>query len=715
MVLIEDLHLAHAEGLELFLSLAQAIAHRRVLLIGTARPKLGEDQLGAFSRARHCRVLTPARLEPDELRRLLKDALGSNRVADALFSRIAVKSGGKPLYVFEILRGLREGQFLGEQADGTWVTTREIRELTVPSTVRDLVLSRVEDLDKVDRRILQMAACCGFEFDPEVLAEALSIDSLALRRRLSVLERGHQLVRSKGSTCSFDDHPLQEALYEALSPMAKRRFHAGLGQAVERRTSADTCELSSLSGEVAVELCRHYFRGGTPRAGARYFDTAVDHLAAANLNGPAADLMERALDSRGLLSGARRVEILLRQAGHLDLLGWREEEAEGLSRARELADDIGLPALRARAHRRSGAYHRRVAEYGRSREHLTLASQFARAAGDGREEAAAAGDLGIVAWREGRFDEARECLERAMLLAAREGYRPAEALYRGNLGLVHLAQGRCEEARLSHESFLDFAREHGDRRNEALHTGYLADVYWAMGCNEQALEHYERSLALARSLGDRRGEGVGYLRFGLLFPEIGKRQSGLEHLEEAREVFKQTSFRVGEAAALHGIGAVAEADGRLQDAERYYEESLTERREIGNRVGVAESLLDLGRLHGRMDRPGAAMRELVEAQSIGRELDWPQTTVLAVGYLALIERGDVNYAGRMLEREESRLSRRDLMEAHYVLHRASGGDRHLKSARLALDELVANSPPECREEMRKSVPLHREIITACGD
>ncbi len=715
IVLIEDLHLAHEEGVELFFHLARAVAHHAILLLGTARPDLDDNRIRRFAKLRQSKLITPSRLSSTDLQSLLVDALGSERLAVMLKNRIAVKSGGKPLYVFEILRGLREGQFLGQESDGTWVTTREIREIAVPSTVRDLVLSRIKDLDRVDRRVLEMASCFGFEFDPDLMSAALGIDVIALRKRLSTLERGHQLVRSGGNRYTFDDHPVQEALYENLSAMARRKFHSALARALERRESADTCDLASLEGGLAVQLCLHFLRGNSPRQGARYFEPAVNHLASGKLNGPAVKLMEQALAARGLLTGERRVGVLLRRAGHLDLLGWRKDEATTLEAARVLADEIGLAGLRARAARLCGAYRLRMAEYGKAREYLTRATHLARTASDPVEEAASTAELGNVACREGRFDEARENYGRAILLAAEGGDRRAEALSRGSLGLVYLAQGRHEEAGQAHREFVEFARETGDYRNEALHTGYLADVLWAEGRCEQALDLYEKALSIARSIGDRRGEGIGYLRFGQHYPRLGRRESGLKNLEEARAVFRETACPVGEAAALHGIGAVAEADGRLDEAERCYEESLLSCREIGNRTGVAESLLDLGRLHGRMDRPGAAMRELVEAQTIGRELDWPHSTVLAVGYLALIERGDVRYAGEMLDAQEGRLSCQDRMEAHYVLHRAAGGDRHLLSAKSALDQLVANAPSDCREEMRSEVPLHREITAATGD
>jgi len=46
---------------------------------------------------------------------LLADSLKSEHLAEDLAGKIAVKSDGNPYFVFEILRGLREGQFLARK------------------------------------------------------------------------------------------------------------------------------------------------------------------------------------------------------------------------------------------------------------------------------------------------------------------------------------------------------------------------------------------------------------------------------------------------------------------------------------------------------------------------------------------------------------------------------------------------------------------------
>jgi len=712
VVVIEDLLLAHEEGLELFRALASAVRGHRTLLIGTTRPGLAPSWVRSVEHLPAVQGIVLPRLSEGELRRLLIDALGSERLAAALLERIATKSGGKPLYVFEILRALREGQFLGRQPDGTWITTKEIRELLVPETVRDLVMARAAELEAEDRRLLELAACCGFEFDPGLLADAAGTDRIPLLRRLGRLERSTHLVRSIGRSYAFDDHPVQEMLYSALDPVRRRRFHAALGRALEARIGADRRAADEIDGGAAVALCRHFLKGGTPGKAGRYLDAALEHLARGFLSDPAVELMDLALAANRLLAGLRRARILVKKASHLDLLGWRDEERVALTEALTIAESANDPGLRARVRRLLGEHHRKGSDHGRARELLAVAMELASLAREPAEEAAAAGSLGLIAWSEGRYPEAERYHRRALTIVSRLRDEREEARHRSNLGLVHSALGRFESAREEQEEALRLARRVGDRRGEAQVTSRLADVLWARGRPQEAFDHYERSLSLARSIGDRRGVGLGCLCLGLIHREFGQAGDGRELLREALSIFRQTRFLEGEATALNGLGAIDEAEGSLVEAESHYSEALTLRRSIGSRCGVAESLLCRGRLNGMEGRSGAAMEDLVEALGLGREMDWPHTVVLAAVYLAYLGRGDAEYARSRLERHRGRLCHQARMEAHYVLHRTRKDEAHLAAARELLNDLLDLAPPGLRGSMSRGVPLHRGILDA---
>ena len=100
-----------------------------------------------------------------------------------------MKSDGNPFFVFEIIRGLREGQFITQKDDGTWVTTRVIGDLQIPSSVLDLVNARVADLTAEERDLLDVACCWGFEFDPGLVGEVLGVGRIPLLKRFGQIER----------------------------------------------------------------------------------------------------------------------------------------------------------------------------------------------------------------------------------------------------------------------------------------------------------------------------------------------------------------------------------------------------------------------------------------------------------------------------------------------------------------------------------------------
>src|SRR5262249_33294411 len=154
-----------------------------------------------------------------------------------------------------------EGQFISQTPDGTWVTTRVIGDIKIPSSVLDLVNARVADLTQEERDLLDVAACWGFEFDPGLVGDVLGIGRIPLLKRFGQIERRHRLVRSSGRNYAFDHHQVQEALYGSLHEQMREEYHAALASALETRTNAAQTDPGALGGAVCVDLAEHFLRG----------------------------------------------------------------------------------------------------------------------------------------------------------------------------------------------------------------------------------------------------------------------------------------------------------------------------------------------------------------------------------------------------------------------------------------------------------------------
>ncbi len=703
IVLVDDLHFAPEEGRALFTSVALAAPGHRVLLLGTMRPGVPEDWTAGVTRLDHATHLPLPRLGGKDVAALLVDAFRSERLAAELGFRIIEKSDGNPFFVFEIIRGLREGQFLAQGPDGSWHTTRIVEEIQVPSSVLDLVNARVADLGDDERNLLDVAACWGFEFDPLLVAAALGLERVPALQTLGRVEKRHRLVRSAGRRYQFDHHQVQEALYGALAEPLRESYHAALADVLERRLGGN------VTGDDAVALCEHLLAGAQGERALAYLGAALDHLEQGYQNNQAVVLADAALVVPGLVTNRERAELLLRKAQRLDILGRREAERAALDEARALADATGDPALCARSLDALGWHLTRVSNYSEAESSLRAALDLARAAGDKDEETAATLHLGVVFCDLGRHAEARELLERLLALARETGDRRGQANASGNLGSVFMGLGRYAEAREHFERSLALARETGDRRVQATATGNLGNIFSLLGRRAEAREHYERHLALARETGDRRGEAIALVNLGPAHLRLGETAPARRHLEDSLATCREIGARYVEGYALAGLSKVADAEGDTGAALARAEEWLALSRATGHGAAVANSLIAVAALLRRAGETESARGALEEALGLWRELGQAGEVAHALAMLACLPGGD---AGAAVEAVAAEGGDADSTELWFLLWQATGDRAHLEAAKRLLDEALASTPAEFHDSMRRNVRLNREILEA---
>ncbi len=753
IVLIDDLHFAPEEGRALFTALAMAVPGHRILLFGSTRRGPDDRWLGHFDRLGATR-LPLARLGPKDVARLLVDALRSERLAEELGWRILSKSDGNPFFVFEILRGLREGRMLTQHPDGTWGTTGVVADIQIPSSILDLVGARLADLDAEDRDLLDVASCAGFEFDPALVAAAVGAPVLPVLKRFAAIERRHALVRAAGRRLVFDHHQVQESIYGALYEQTREAYHAALGEALEARHGAATKDPAALDGALCVELAQQLLEGAQGEKALRYLDGALTHLERSYLNEAALALADRALAMPGLLTGAARVGVLTRKAERLQLLGRREPERAALDEALALSDALGAPLPRARVRRALGEHLWRTSRYAEAETALEAALPLFQAVGDRAGETAATRNLGIVAWHRGRLAEARarfeRCIElsrelgdaagvagatanlgvvldnlglavesRAKLeegraLARSIGHRQFEAVAIGNLGLALHGLGRFEEAQAHFERHLDLAREIGDRQGEASASGNLGLVLRAQGRFSEARSRSTRHLELSREIGYRKGEALAERHLGYTSLGLGDLVDARVHFDRALEAARQLEDRLNEWQALVALATLDDEEGDVVSAGRRFDEAARLRGDGGGSAVAADACLVRGAFLTRQGRCEEARVELDAALASAKRRSVPDVEVLVHAWRTHLS-GDVigeaiAAAEQGLRDHGARLAPPARMQAHWLLFRATGSRAHAQEARRMLDAMLALAPKECREPMRRNVRLHREIL-----
>jgi predicted ATPase/DNA-binding CsgD family transcriptional regulator len=171
LLVLEDLHWADRPTGQLLRHLLRRADRARLLVLGTVRRSRLDGQLltlGDDLRREHgAGVMLLRGLGVGEIRTLIGARSGLVARIDAdqrarLAEHLHRETGGNPLLVGEVLR----------QLDSQDPVSNVISPLSMPQTVRDAVISRLQALPKDTRHLLAVAAIAGRRFRVDVISQA---------------------------------------------------------------------------------------------------------------------------------------------------------------------------------------------------------------------------------------------------------------------------------------------------------------------------------------------------------------------------------------------------------------------------------------------------------------------------------------------------------------------------------------------------------------
>lgn len=701
ILVVEDLHWAGSESVELFRYVARGLADAAVLLVGVySDDELGDgDPLhGLLSAPRQEEVerILVASLDESAVEDLVRAIVGVERTVRSLARPLHVRAEGNPYLVLEMLTQLRADGALVERQDEGLDLARPVAVLEVPATAREVVSLKLGRLDEDERETLEAAAVIGRDFDAALLAAVLDQNRIHLLKRLAVLERKHRLVVSAGKgRLRFASHPVYQAVYEAIQPDLREAIHEVVADTIASQLE----DGEEPQGAVAFALLRHLFHAGRVTEAEPYLEAALDAMAATFHASYAIPFLEKIADAFQGAEPRKRLAIAMKQWAFYDLIASRKDQMHILEEAQGLAEQADMPDLRARVHAlRAGSYWY-TGDYARASEEARTGLELARAAENRKWEATCHHTLGAVAYRRGD-----------LTTCARE----------------------MREA-------LRIRREVGDRRGEASTLQALALVMPSIGETDRVLPTMEEALQIWREVGERRGEAAVTMNIGIRLVDDARYEEGLAYLEQAIAAHRETGALLSEAMALANLGRAHEVLGRLDEARAAWDRALAlftdlgdpngqilvrtmlgsalatagahaeARSQLEGAIALAESQgakaklvaahCEMGRLLGEMGDHMAGSRHLETALALAKDtgsLSGCVRTLSALGHSALVA-GDVERAVAYLAEALPDALRGDAAPAALVLTRyalalqAAGRAQEATSRAREARELIARS------------------------
>jgi len=273
---------------------------------------------------------------------------------------------------------------------------------------------------------------------------------------------------------------------------------------------------------------------------------------------------------------------------------WLDDERAALAAVAMHCAERGWPG---HATRLAAILFRHLNLGGHYPEAVTVYTHVASAAhrsGDDAAEAAALNALGIIDWRQARYEQASDRLQQALQMFRAAGDRVGQAGALGNLGLIYVNQGHFQEAVNAFGEVLNLFRQISDRPGEVRTLCNLGIVEERIGLYHQAACHQEQSIIIAREIGAQDTEYLALLNLGTVRLRQGRWTEASDDLRRALALCREASYRPYEAVALTRIGDVCLRQGSPHDAVGYLQKGLSLFQEIGDRSGEADALNSLG-------------------------------------------------------------------------------------------------------------------------
>jgi DNA-binding CsgD family transcriptional regulator/tetratricopeptide (TPR) repeat protein len=457
IILLEDLHWADPESLDLLREVGRNVAAQALLVLATfrgdelARGHLLFRLLPVLEREAGARRLELRRLHQEALRELVVARYRLTETNSArLVAYLYAEAGGNPFFTQQLLRALEEYEVL-RPLGNRWILG-DLEHTGVPSLLREVIEGRLLRLNEEGQRLLRAAAVIGQEVPFSLWASVVDYEEEGL---ISVVE-GATTARlieptEDGAGFRFVHALMREALYEGINPLRRRVVHRRVGEMLAAFPSPDP-----------DAVAYHFRRAGDARA-LGWLVEAGEHAERTSALLTAAERYEVALalqDERGM-DAAEHGWLRLRLAALQRFRKPREALAH-VEAAELLAQEAGEPALIAHVLLVRGLLRvyadgirdglPDVAAGVEMVEKLPPREDVRQGPEQSIEAAVNPGMLvAMLSWA-GRLAEAKERGEGYLAHSAsrREASSLAGAWW--GVALVHAMQGRPERARRAYES-----------------------------------------------------------------------------------------------------------------------------------------------------------------------------------------------------------------------------------------------------------------------
>ncbi|MGA1820906.1 MAG: tetratricopeptide repeat protein [Thermoplasmatota archaeon] len=643
-LLIDDLHWADPPSLQLLQYLSQKIKDQPILIVCTYRPEdlfWGGDNshplAEALKRLNRDRLYYPVklkRLSRDEVEAMVRDILSVGDVPSKFLELVYNRTMGNPFFVEEVIYSLMERGII-DTSSPDWFTDLDPKKISLPTTLKDVILRRVHWLKPVSIKVIRFASVTGESFNYDIIKEALDLSDEAVIEALEELTHAKFINESEEEEhYEFENPVIQEVIYSELNHSRRRFLHSKLAKVLEKRFTDTPVEW----GNIAI----HYYKG-------KEYENALKYLT-------------RASSYYQHISPHRALEYLHMVLDCIERLP--QSDSVKTQHMHVLHEISNLCML--------------IGDWKRSREFAEKSLNLSMILKDTQIEIKTKLTIAEILRMTSDFDKALTYYNEVVRLSQVQEYSEGLAVSYMGIGFIRWRKGDYPKALEMFSKSLQYAKLENNLKTIGTLYLHIGNLFNHRGDLKKSIDYYQRGVRHLESSGDLFNAARGYSNKANVLLQLGEIEEAEKVLSTALEKSKQKGGTDNWWPYINLI-RLRSIQGNYAEAGEVYNLVLDLIKELGDKHTLGLAAMYMGDCRSRMGDYSEAETLLGRSMAIFEELEIPYDIGRVKMYLG------ENYT----RREKTDEARNMLSEAHRIFQ-SIGANHQREVAKEELKEIMAS-------------------------
>jgi predicted ATPase/class 3 adenylate cyclase len=526
----EDLHWIDKSSEDLLKHILKSIPGARILMIFTYRPEFVHTW---GSKSYHSQ-LTLNRLSNRESLAMITNRLGTEEIDGHLEEMMLEKTEGIPFFIEEFIKSLKDLNII-EAKNGKYYLVKDIQEVSLPSTIQDVIMARVDSLPEGAKELLQTGSVVEREFSYKLIKRVTSLSQEELLSYLSVLKDA-ELLYERGiypeSTYIFKHALTREVVYDSILTKRKKKLHKEIGNAIEDLYKNDLIEHYEV-------LAEHFITSEDHERGAEYSRLAAKKAVKTASFIDAFAYSEKrifCLEKLPVTANAQKKIIDARTT-----LGLYFSQLGQLAEAKKAVDPIINIALQSGYQKRLSQIHTIIGFYNcfieenlpKALHHLEEALRISEKLNHVMSLFFATYWLSIALWHNCEFEKAINYIKKALEINVAANSLWGVVAMKSELSRFYNWQGRVDMGYQISQEALRIAEESGDIYSKAWAYSYHGRSCLFIGLFEEARDCLLKGADFSEKIDFLKVSEETHRDLGFVYSEMGKFQKSKEHYSKS--------------------------------------------------------------------------------------------------------------------------------------------------------------------------------------